>query len=120
MKADEVEIELTALAYGGSCVGDVVAGAEGLPGIKGFVPFTVPGERVRAQVLKQRKRLVEAELVEVLKPSDKRRTPPCEYFQSCGGCDLQHIDAAEQVRLKAQLLVSTLARQARIPFDGEV
>ena len=50
-----------------------------------YVPFTLPGERVRARVQAGR-----GELVEVLAPSAERQAPPCPHFFTCGGCALQH------------------------------
>ena len=54
-----------------------------------YVPFTLPGERVRAKAQAGR-----GELVEVLTPSADRQAPPCPHFFACGGCALQHWDHA--------------------------
>ncbi|HEY0650985.1 class I SAM-dependent RNA methyltransferase [Phenylobacterium sp.] len=71
-----------------------------------FVPFTLPGERVRAQGSGERR-----ELLEVLQPSAERVVPPCPHFYACGGCALQHWDHAAYLRWKVQRLAGTLARQ---------
>src|SRR5438034_897920 len=46
--------------------------------------------------------------------------PSCPHFQKCGGCHYQHISAAEQPRLKKEILRETLSRLGGIPWDGPI
>ncbi|MFI5030831.1 MAG: class I SAM-dependent RNA methyltransferase [Reyranellales bacterium] len=55
-----------------------------------FVPFSLPGEVVKAEPVDKRGEGVATELVEVLSPSRHREKPPCAHFGVCGGCALQH------------------------------
>jgi 23S rRNA (uracil1939-C5)-methyltransferase len=55
-----------------------------------FVPFSLPGEVVSAEVVDKRGEGVAMELVEVLAPSRHREAPSCLHFGTCGGCALQH------------------------------
>ncbi|MDF1793129.1 MAG: class I SAM-dependent RNA methyltransferase [Thalassobaculaceae bacterium] len=55
-----------------------------------FVPFTLPGERVKAQPVADRGEGVAAEPVELLTTSEDRVDPACAHFMACGGCALQH------------------------------
>lgn len=71
-----------------------------------FVPFTLPGERVRVQGRGDRR-----ELLEVLAASPERVEPPCPHFFACGGCALQHWAQAPYLAWKADRLRTTLARQ---------
>eukprot|EP01035_Chromulina_nebulosa_P027202 gene27202-35730_t len=64
-----------------------------------FVPLTLGGERVRARRDGQR-----AELVELVEASAERVAPPCPHFGVCGGCALQHWDAAPYLLWKADLV----------------
>lgn len=71
----------------------------------GFVPFTLPGERVRAAFSRVGGG-GRGELLEVLETSAERMDPPCPHFGACGGCALQHwkhppylLWKTEQVRL---------------------
>lgn len=75
-------------------------------GRRAFVPLTLAGERVRAEVAGDR-----GELVEVLESSPERRTPPCPHFGACGGCALQHWDYAAQLAWKAGRVREALARE---------
>jgi tRNA/tmRNA/rRNA uracil-C5-methylase (TrmA/RlmC/RlmD family) len=76
-----------------------------------FVPYAIPGERVRVRVTEVRPRFARAELVEVLEPSPERVAPPCPHFGPgrCGGCTWQHIRPAAQAELKARLVREQLA-----------
>jgi len=69
-----------------------------------FVPFALPGERVR--VVRDGAR---ARLVEVLEPSPLRRAPACPHFAVCGGCSLQHLDEAAYLAFKRDMVVTALA-----------
>ena len=45
-----------------------------------FVPYTLPGERVRARIYRNDKNCSMADLVEVLEPSPRRVQPQCPVF----------------------------------------
>ena len=51
-----------------------------------FVPYTLPGEKVRARVYRNEKNCSMADLVEVLEPSELRVKPLCPVYGYCGGC----------------------------------
>ena len=71
-----------------------------------YVPFALPGERVRAAGAGERRALVE-----VLEASPERIAPPCPHFFACGGCALQHWAHAPYLAWKLERLRATLARQ---------
>lgn len=73
-----------------------------------FITGALPGEQVRARVLKRRKNHDRAQLEAVLQPSSLRVTPACPYFGVCGGCSLQHLDARAQVAIKQRVLEDNL------------
>ena len=96
---------------------DVAFGGKGVARHDGkvyFVPFTIPGEKVRARVLRQKKNFGEAELVAVERPSPGRVAPPCPYFGECGGCSYQHIAYARQLEFKAAQVEQTLRRVGKL------
>jgi 23S rRNA (uracil1939-C5)-methyltransferase len=101
----------------------LVYGGDGLSHAEGdtvFVPFVLPGEEVRAEVRTRKKKLVHARLLEVLSAGPERSKPRCPHFQVCGGCHYQHIPAAEQLRLKKEILRETLSRLGRISWTGPI
>jgi len=79
-----------------------------------FVPFSCPGDEVRLAVTSEKRSYCEARIVELIVPSPFRVTPPCPVFGRCGGCSWQHIDYAQQLAAKQQILIETLWRGARV------
>jgi 23S rRNA (uracil1939-C5)-methyltransferase len=79
-----------------------------------FIDGALPGERVRFRVIKRRRQLDEAGLVEVLKPSPDRVVPACAHFGICGGCSLQHLSPAAQIAAKERQLLDNLQRIGRV------
>ncbi len=87
-----------------------------------FVRHGLPGERVVARVTEDRHPgFCRADAVEVLEASPARVERPCPYSGPgrCGGCDWQHVEPAEQRRLKAAVVGEQLARLAGLD-DVEV
>jgi len=56
-----------------------------------FVDGALPGERVWARRTQNHKSFDRAELLQVVKASSLRVSPPCPHFGVCGGCSLQHL-----------------------------
>ena len=77
-----------------------------------FVPYTLPGERVRARIYRNDKNCSMADLVEVLEPSPRRVNPQCPVFGYCGGCQYQHLDYAAQLEWKTAQVADLLRLQA--------
>lgn len=73
------------------------------------VDGAVPGERVVVAPRDGVRDGAWADLLEVLSPSPARRTPPCSLAGRCGGCHWQHVDDAEQARLRAVIVEDALA-----------
>ncbi|MFQ5488019.1 MAG: 23S rRNA (uracil(1939)-C(5))-methyltransferase RlmD [Gammaproteobacteria bacterium] len=69
-----------------------------------FIDGALPGEAVRFHFLRRRRRSAGGRVVEVLRDSPQRVSPPCDHAMVCGGCRLQHLDAAAQLELKARVL----------------
>jgi 23S rRNA (uracil1939-C5)-methyltransferase len=110
---DELLLSIEKLVYGG----DGLAHADGNTV---FVPYVMPGEKVRAAVKQKRNKLIWAQLLEVVSPAPERQKALCPHFQTCGGCHYQHIPAAEQLRLKKEILRETLSRLGRVTWDGPI
>lgn len=69
-----------------------------------FVPMSAPGDKLKIKIIRAEKNHLRAEILEVLTPSKDRREAPCEYFENCGGCSLQHINESAQVLQKELIL----------------
>ena len=81
-----------------------------------MVPFTLPGERVRARVFRNQRNFSEADLVEILTPSPHRIAPRCPLFGRCGGCQYQHFTYGEQLAWKRRQVEELLQHMAGVAF----
>jgi len=79
-----------------------------------FVPFGLPGERVRVRIVEEKRGFARAELLEVLEPSAERIQAKCRHFSMCGGCHYQHVPYEAQLRLKREILRDQLQRIGKI------
>lgn len=77
-----------------------------------FVPYTLPGEKVRARIYRNDKNCSMADLVEVLEASPRRVQPQCPVFGYCGGCQYQHLEYAAQLEWKTAQVADLLRLQA--------
>jgi 23S rRNA (uracil1939-C5)-methyltransferase len=68
----------------------------------------LPGERVRAVVVRRKPRFEVAQTIEVLRESHSRVTPRCPHFGVCGGCSMQHLDVGAQIAIKQRALEDQL------------
>ncbi len=75
-----------------------------------FVPFTVPGDHVRARLGARRHGGREGFVVDWLASGPGRGAPRCRHFGTCGGCALQHLDHESYQRIKLEVLHSALER----------
>ena len=79
-----------------------------------FVRGALPGERVRAQVVRRKPRFDVADTVEVLRENASRVRPRCPHFGTCGGCSMQHLHSRAQVSVKQRALEDTLWHLGRV------
>ncbi|WP_296975903.1 23S rRNA (uracil(1939)-C(5))-methyltransferase RlmD [Thermobacillus sp. ZCTH02-B1] len=82
-----------------------------------FVPGALPGEVVKAAVARTEPNRLTADLVEIEKRSPHRVKPPCPVYERCGGCQLQHMDYAGQLKAKEELVREAFARYAGLEGD---
>jgi tRNA/tmRNA/rRNA uracil-C5-methylase (TrmA/RlmC/RlmD family) len=112
----EIELEITTLTNLGSGLGRVALPGETEAKWVVMVPFTLPGERVRARVFRNQKNFSEADLVSVVTPSPHRVAAPCPLFGRCGGCQYQHLAYSEQLLWKQRQVAELLQHMAGIEF----
>ena len=102
-KNQELELSIEGLTNEGAGVGR-------LDGYALFVNGALPGERVRAHVIKVSGSYGVAKAVEILSPSKDRVAPRCPVFPQCGGCTLQHLSYPAQLAAKQQQVLDALTR----------
>ena len=110
----EIELEITTLTNLGSGLGRVTLPGETEAKWVVMVPFTLPGERIRARVFRNQKNFSEADVVEVLTPSPHRTAATCPLFTRCGGCQYQHLAYTEQLLWKQRQVAELLQHMAGI------
>ncbi|HXF80862.1 MAG TPA: 23S rRNA (uracil(1939)-C(5))-methyltransferase RlmD [Usitatibacter sp.] len=79
-----------------------------------FIDGGVTGERVAFTRRRSRGHFDLGTMTQVLRPSAQRAVPRCRYFGICGGCAMQHVEAAGQVAAKQRVLEDNLARLGKV------
>ncbi len=107
-KGDRLErLEITDISADGKSVGRH-------EGMVVFVNQAVPGDVVTAQVTYTRRKHVEANVVAILEPSEKRAEPFCKHFGLCGGCKWQHLNYEAQLTYKQRHVAHNLTKLSGI------
>lgn len=125
----ELVLDIESLTNLGDGVARVEIGSEGHPASGTteassekwvvFVPFTLPGEKVRARIFRNDKNHSRADLLEVLEPSPDRAQPGCPLFGECGGCQYQHLTYEAQLAWKTRQVGELLQHMAGIEHAVE-
>ena len=103
-----IDLQLEKLTYGGDAMGRLEDGRAV------FVPFGLPGERVRVRLTEEKRNFARGEIVEILEASPQRILPRCKHFGVCGGCQYQNLPYEEQLKAKTEILRDQLRRIGKI------
>lgn len=110
---DRVEVDVDSIAHGGHFIaryqGQVI-----------FVRHAIPGERVEVEITSVSSKVVRADAISVITPSEFRVEAPCKFAHpgGCGGCDFQHIEISHQRTLKAQVVKEQFSRVGKIDLEA--
>jgi 23S rRNA (uracil1939-C5)-methyltransferase len=110
---ESYEVAIEKLVYGGDGLAHV--GSQAV-----FVPLAAAGDFARIRIVECERNYARGVIEELLDPSPLRRTPPCQYFGSCGGCQLQHLDYPAQLEAKVSFVRESLRRIGGIEWDAEI
>ena len=75
-----------------------------------MVENALVGELVQVDTFEDYGNYSVAKLTKVIKSSNNRADPPCPYFYECGGCQLQHMTYAEQLKFKSNHIRKTIKK----------
>lgn len=81
-----------------------------------FVPFAVPGDRLRVRVVPDKAADgLRGEIVDIVEPGPDRAEPACPHYGQCGGCTLQHLTDDAYATTKLAAIRTALGR---VGLDG--
>ncbi len=102
-KNEEIKINIDDIGVNGEGIGHT-------DGYAFFINGAVPGDHIRAKVLKANKNYGYAKLLEIISPSPYRTEPACKNADKCGGCTLQHLTYEKQLEYKENKVKNCLIR----------
>ena len=82
-----------------------------------FIEGALPGESVEYSSYRKKPSYEQAQVVRVIKASSQRTQPACPYFGVCGGCSMQHLEAAAQTAAKQRVLEDALWHLAHLKAE---
>ena len=100
-KGSEVNLTIDSLSYGG----------KGISRYDGIVIFTnnvLPGQTIKAKIIKKKKTYLEAIPIEIIKESPFKQKEKCNHFYDCGGCKTQDLKYEEQINQKENQIIEAL------------
>ncbi len=101
------EIEISGLGTSGEGVGR-------LNDFTIFVEGALPTEKILAEIIEVKKNYAVGKLIKILRESSERVKPFCPIYENCGGCQLQHLSYAAQLKWKRQQVVDAVQRIGKI------
>ncbi|HWO16182.1 MAG TPA: 23S rRNA (uracil(1939)-C(5))-methyltransferase RlmD [Solirubrobacterales bacterium] len=103
-RGEQLEVEIDSLAFGGR-------GVARADGMVVFVAGALPGDRVRAEVTKAKRRFAEARTVELLRPGAERVADRCAHGgEPCPGAPWQGLPYERQLSHKQEQVGEALRR----------
>lgn len=75
-----------------------------------FVPFTAVGDRISCRITEVKRSFAKGTVIDLLHSSKDRVKPPCPYFGTCGGCQIQHLNEKAQLTYKQAAVHDALKR----------
>lgn len=102
-KNQMIRVEITDMGIEGEGIGKI----DGFPF---FIKDALIGDVVEAKVMKAKKNYAYARLEKVVTPSSFRVEPKCSFARSCGGCQLQAMDYAQQLAFKNRKVRNNMLR----------
>ncbi|SDL09908.1 23S rRNA (uracil(1939)-C(5))-methyltransferase RlmD [Natronincola ferrireducens] len=96
---------------------DIGHSGEGIGRIEGFTVFVeggIPGDQVRVKIKSLKKNYGEGRIIQMIKPSKDRINPICHLANTCGGCQIMHMDYSAQLDIKKKRVEQILERIGKI------
>ncbi len=94
--------------------------AEGVGNANGeiiFVPYALVDEKIDGTIIKANKNFAIAKILNISNPSKDRIVAPCPYFSKCGGCQLQHTNYENSLKIKTGIVQNAITNIGKIDFQ---
>jgi 23S rRNA (uracil1939-C5)-methyltransferase len=104
---DRVEVKIERLSFTGKGIGR-------LNNFVIFIPNTIPGDHVKAEIYACKRRYADAKAVEYVQRSPDSVAPECRHFEICGGCSFQNLPYQLQLEAKQEAVREHLRRIGKI------
>lgn len=103
-----VDVTIEKAVYGGDGMGRLADGRAI------FVPFGLPGEVVRVEIIEEKRGHARGIIREWVSCSPERIEARCRHYGVCGGCHYQHLPYEKQLELKRGVVQEQLERIAGV------
>lgn len=109
---DSIKIKIEKLVFGGEGLGYY-------DNFTFFVPMSVPGDEVEAEIISLKKDYGRALITKILKPSEDRISDADKIsFEDFQGCDYAMIKYEKQLEYKSKILLETVKKIAKIDIEN--
>jgi len=96
----------------------IAFGAKGIARVNDFVIFVrdgLPGQKVKALIIKKKSAFAEAIIREIIEESPDHVDAPCPYFDDCGGCKFQNLNYQKQLNIKTEQVKDVFTHLVKMP-----
>lgn len=107
---NEYIVNVDKLLFGG-------AGLAKIDGFSVFIENSCPEDKLKVKITKLNKSFAQAEIVEIIEPSQYRQTPICSMHNVCGSCSWQHISYNQQLVQKKNIVKETIKNITGIDYE---
>lgn len=108
-----MEVKITRLNHSGEGIGTI-------NNKTAFIPKTIPGDTVEAQIIKEHKNYIEALPIAYKEKSPNRTQILCPYYQECGGCQLMGLTYQDQLNYKQNKVKDILKKYANLELNPTI
>ena len=102
-KNDTVTLTIEDMGHDGAGIGKV-------DGYTLFIKDAIIGDEIEGKIIKAKKNYGYARMMKVVKPSEFRVKPRCQFARRCGGCQIQELDYKKQLEYKEKKILANLER----------
>ena len=78
----------------------------------------IPGEKAKIKLIRRNSYSWIGEILVYVSKSPNRIKPPCNVYEQCGGCSIQHCEYDQQIETKKRYVIETISRIGKIQIQG--